>query len=1119
MDGMHQTTVTEDPAAPSEAAILRAVGVPALQNGRRYLAAGAVTAFRLAPDGLQAEARVKGTQRRPYRTEVRLVDQAPPRERLIVGTCTCPVGMNCKHVAAVLLAWRREVPRRGTDHPAAASTPTPVPAIPPEVDAWLRSVARAEADESEDYPPGVRKRLIYVLGLHDRTLRLRLAAIELRRDGTTGESTTQSLAALTRRGATPPRFVRPSDQAILQRLPSSDLIADLGEDDQEAMLRQILATGRARWETPDGPVLTEGESLPGTLAWRLREDGTQVPAVEVPGGLACIGGSVPWYVDPAQARLGPVRMELSPRLLRAILAAPPLPRQAAQVVREELGRRLPGRSVPPPLEVAPPRRVDAKPQPVLVLHQARLPYDPRLPAWEPRHAAAVPAAGLSFRYAEVEISPTLEGNTLVQAGEMLEIARDPTAERGAATRLADAGLRAVSLNRPPRPHSQLLLMHAPSLDRVEDWAAFLLEELPRLRQSGWDVRIEDDFPIRLLQPDGDLIADLEPGDPPDDNALSQGSGIDWFELQLGVMVEGIRVDLVKPLQRLLAGGTLPDARAKTLLVPIEGGRRVALPLDRLRPVMGVLLELFAGGSLDQADDRLRLPRLAAAELVELEERSGLDWRGGEAVRALGRQLRDRGGIPVVPLPEGFAATLRPYQARGVDWLQFLREAGLSGVLADDMGLGKTVQALAHLAIEQAAGRLAPPALVVCPTSLVGNWQSEAAHFAPRLRVLALHGPERARHFAAIDGHDVVITTYPLLFRDQEVLTARDWSLVLLDEAQSIKNPAATTSKLARRLRAGQRLCLSGTPMENHLGELWSLFDFLMPGFLGSAKDFQRRFRTPIEKAGDAPTRTMLARRIAPFLLRRTKREVAAELPDKTEITEPVEMETAQRSVYEGIRMTMHARVRAAIAERGLARSGIIILDALLKLRQACCDPRLLKLKAVQAARARSAKLERLMQMLPELLEDGRQVLVFSQFTSMLALIGEALDAAGIGYVLLTGDTRDRATPIRRFQSGEVKLFLISLKAGGVGLNLTAADTVIHYDPWWNPAVEDQATDRAHRIGQQRAVFVHRLVTLGTIEEKMQELKSRKQALVAGILDAGRETALAMTEADIEEIFG
>ena len=323
----------------------------------------------------------------------------------------------------------------------------------------------------------------------------------------------------------------------------------------------------------------------------------------------------------------------------------------------------------------------------------------------------------------------------------------------------------------------------------------------------------------------------------------------------------------------------------------------------------------------------------------------------------------------------------------------------------------------------------------------------------------------------------MLTTYALLPRDRDVLLAQPWHAVIVDEAQNVKNPDTNAARILRQLEARQRFCLTGTPVENHLGELWALMDFLNPGLLDDRRHFARAFRVPIEKNDDAGRRQALARRVRPFLLRRTKAEVAAELPPKTEIIEHIEMEAGQSAIYEAVRLTMHRKVREAVAAKGLDRSRIIILDALLKLRQVCCDPRLVKLPSVKKSGAGSAKLVRLMEMLEELVEEGRRVLLFSQFTSMLALIEERLAAADIAFVKITGDVRDRATPVERFQAGEVPVFLISLKAGGTGLNLTAADTVILYDPWWNPAVEAQAIDRSHRIGQDKPVFVHRLVTL------------------------------------------
>jgi SNF2 family DNA or RNA helicase len=358
----------------------------------------------------------------------------------------------------------------------------------------------------------------------------------------------------------------------------------------------------------------------------------------------------------------------------------------------------------------------------------------------------------------------------------------------------------------------------------------------------------------------------------------------------------------------------------------------------------------------------------------------------------------------------------------------------------------------------------------------------------------------------------------LLARDRKLLQTHAFHLLVLDEAQHIKNPKAQASKVVRSLRVRHRLCLTGTPLENHLGELWSLFDFLLPGLLGSDKQFRQTLRNPIEKQGDQAATERLALRLRPFMLRRTKQEVATELPPKTEILRSVGLEGDQRDLYESIRLAMHAKVREVVEAQGWARSQIMVLDALLKLRQVCCDPRLVKLEDARKVK-HSAKLALLMELLPEMIEEGRRILLFSQFTGMLKLIEQAVKAADIDYVKLTGQTRDRAKPVDRFQRGEVPLFLISLKAGGTGLNLTAAETVIHYDPWWNPAVERQATDRAHRIGQQNPVFVYKLITEGTVEEKIQHLQVHKQALADSLFTQEGKSGTGWSEAELEQLFG
>jgi SNF2 family DNA or RNA helicase len=544
--------------------------------------------------------------------------------------------------------------------------------------------------------------------------------------------------------------------------------------------------------------------------------------------------------------------------------------------------------------------------------------------------------------------------------------------------------------------------------------------------------------------------------------------------------------------------------------------RVALPWGRVKPILSTLGELYFN---DKIKAKVRLSTLDAARLEELARGAEFTWTGGERLRETGRKLSQFGKVKKVDAPAGLQATLRDYQLDGLAWMQFLREYDLGGILADDMGLGKTVQTIAHILTEKEAGRLTSPALVIAPTSLMMNWMEEAARFAPSLKVLLLQGKERMELFDQIDSADIVLTTYALLPRDEEKLREHQYHLVILDESHYIKNTRSKAAQTAGSLNARHRLCLSGTPLENHLGELWSQFHFLLPGLLGDEKTFNSQFRHPIERQDDPVRRMLLNRRIKPFLLRRTKDNVAKELPQKTEMIRRIELSGPQRDLYETVRLAMDKKVREEIDRKGVARSQIVILEALLKLRQVCCDPRLVKsMPSRKNTAAVSAKLTDLMQMVDDLLGEGRKILVFSQFTSMLALIEEELEARGIRYALLTGETRDRSAQVAAFQQGAVPIFLISLKAGGVGLNLTAADTVIHYDPWWNPAAENQATDRAWRIGQDKPVFVYKLIAKGTLEEKIQLLQQKKSELAQSILSEGESQKMALTQEDLQAIF-
>ncbi len=482
----------------------------------------------------------------------------------------------------------------------------------------------------------------------------------------------------------------------------------------------------------------------------------------------------------------------------------------------------------------------------------------------------------------------------------------------------------------------------------------------------------------------------------------------------------------------------------------------------------------------------------------------------ERFRETRERLRRFEGVRPAQATAGFQGVLRGYQTEGLGWLLFLEEFGFGGCLADDMGLGKTVQVLAFLESRrqrEAAGRRRP-SLVVAPKSLVFNWKQEAERFTPRLKVLDHTGLARARDPRGLDGCDLVLTTYGTLRRDILLFKDVKFDYAILDEAQAIKNAGSESARAARLLSAKHRLALSGTPIENHLGELWSLFEFLNPGMLGRAA----AFRTTLGKPSPE-NRAVLARAVRPFILRRTKEQVARDLPAKTEQTISCELESSQRSLYDELRDHYRRSLLARVERDGIGRAKIQILEALLRLRQAACHPGLIDPRYRNEA---GAKIETLLPQLTEVLEEGHKALVFSQFTSFLAILRPRLEKMRIPYEYLDGQTRDRAERVRRFQEDPAcPLFLVSLKAGGLGLNLTAAEYVFLLDPWWNPAVEAQAVDRAHRIGQQRAVFAYRLIAKDTVEEKVLALQQTKRELADAILGPDNSLVRDLRREDLE----
>ena len=593
----------------------------------------------------------------------------------------------------------------------------------------------------------------------------------------------------------------------------------------------------------------------------------------------------------------------------------------------------------------------------------------------------------------------------------------------------------------------------------------------------------------------------------------KGFGIDWFDCHISLIQNNANV----PLSTLFK-----NVRSDTdRWVRLDSGAFARVPgggLAQLKTTLGMLDPNYKLSNAIKT-------RVSAAQAVNFSrlEDERFSIKSDQHLKALSRKLQNFENISPVNVSKHFVGKLRPYQKEGLSWLNFLSEYGLDGILADEMGLGKTVQTLAFLQrlkrTTVAHRKLDKPALIVAPTSVITNWLYEARRFTPDLKVALLHGPQRRAHFGQLDQFDLVITSYALLRLDRYDLERTQWSYVILDEAQNIKNPQAATTKAAKALKARRRLALTGTPTENRPMELWSILDFLMPGYLGTHDFFKQYVDKPIVEQGPGvQAAKFLNAKTKPFILRRIKADVEKELPDKIESVLYVPMAASQRQIYMSILEEVRPRVFDEVAKKGISGATVSILAALLRLRQVCNHP-----NSIDALRnlagCESGKFNLLKELVSEAIEAKRKILLFSQFRAMLAIICSWLDSQRYSYLYLDGTTKNRQDLVDRFnQDSNEQLFVISLRAGGTGLNLTAADTVIIYDPWWNPAVEVQAVDRAHRIGQTKKVNVYRLVTEQSIEQKIMELKRKKARIVDALVNSNGLTGLNLTKADLESFF-
>jgi superfamily II DNA or RNA helicase len=709
--------------------------------------------------------------------------------------------------------------------------------------------------------------------------------------------------------------------------------------------------------------------------------------------------------------------------------------------------------------------------------------------------------------------------------------RDLGAEHAAFMRLRAAGFSG------PNSQGQWQLL---GQDRV---VAFFARDYSRLERE-WEVALEE----RLERSTRNNLERITP-----QFRVTSGS-TQWFDLEVSYASAGGERFSAADIQQLLRGG---GSRK------LKNGKFAILDTGAVEELQEVVLDCAPQQRPGENGIQYRMSAAQAGFLDASLQQQGF---AVEAPPQWRDRVRQQTGevTPACPPLGPLETVLRPYQKAGVAWIRFLRDHGFGGVLADEMGLGKTLQVLAHLQSLMAA-RLrgwtdspkgpspARPTLVICPTSLTFNWAAESARFTPDLRVLVLSGPDRHPLFDRIEQSDLVITSYALIRRDLERHRGVDYDTVILDEAQHIKNRQTQNAQAVKAIRSQHRLVLTGTPLENSVLDLWSILDFLMPGYLGTAQDFRERYEIPIVKERDTASMTRLARRIRPFLLRRLKRDVVKDLPAKLEQVSYCELTPEQGAVYQQLLAATRQEVLSAVGEQGLARSRMLVLTALLRLRQVCCDLRLLPGarpgsppeppdgetavgvsvedgSAIPAdedpsaptrrrtARVPSGKLQMFGELLDEIVDGGHRALVFSQFTTMLGLLQEELEARELPFCYLDGSTSNREEVVRRFQTdASIPVFLISLKAGGVGLNLTGADTVVHFDPWWNPAVEDQATDRAHRIGQSRVVTSYKLITRGTVEEKILQLQRRKREIIESTLTGEEAFTGSLNWEEIQEL--
>lgn len=989
---------------------------------------------------------------------------------------------------------------RPTDSVRMAVAPAPLPeAAETPVESWLRGLRTP--------PLEVRACVAVALDLHTQPPAMIAASAE-------------TAGALGAPAGTAPDSVAsfdPADRRLLRQLrsctpgpgPSSRLVVS---DDDADVLFEAIEQGRVTLANhARRDALTLGGDLPVAVRWEpaVGPDGTaQLHLVSEPdlrtAGITSL--PVPCVYDAHAHSLRRIP-GLSMAVAQAICTAPPVPASASVAVASVIDRLPPSLGLPPCTPIAPEiEELVTQPNLVVTLEPAGGPEG--VEEGKPRQVNV----GASVDYGG-HVLP-LRGHRArdalrIRDGRVVRINADTDTESALSGALREMGLDVGT----PVGGDTTPMRWSGGKRAGRMTPPAVLGMLGRLRAAGADVQVGDGLGVSEL--------DAEAASPYGVIALADAH---TATLDAGIDIEGQRIALFTLFEAYTADPAWQEAPddSRVLFVPVPPDRFINLPASAVREVLAPFLDLL--DVRPTADGPVRVPRaamMAALATAEDSEIALLDrFDGASHLVETARSLCVREAGEVSATPDGFAGTLHDYQREGVAWLARLARAGLGGCLADEMGLGKTVQLLAAMLLERRRDPSQPPVLVSCPASVASNWLREAARFTPGLKVLDLTGPERRPRFADIPSADVCITNNALLHRDADLLTAHTFSLAVFDESQLIKNETSQTYQAALAIRAARKLVVSGSPIENHLGDLYSMARLAMPGLLGTEQAFRQRFRRPIESEGSEVALDTLRRLIHPFMLRRTKQVAAPHLPAKNLHVRRIEMGPQQRAYYDTAALAMNRDVWAVLDRQGLATSSIQILAAITHLRQICCHPRLGRHSDASGC-DESAKLDAIYADLADLMKQGRQSLVVSEYVGLLDIIASDLRGRGIGFVRITGresrKAKDHAQAV--FQQGNAPVMLLSLKAGGVGINLTAASAVLLATLWWNPGAESQSIDRAHRIGQASDVDVFKYVVCSSIEESIVAIQQRKAELASAILAGGGANARAFDIDDIVSLFG